>query len=87
MVIIRNVIHFLYVYRVLFLSYISTSKLKKKKNVIHFHVKEKRCKRKKKKENIINPSNYYYYYYNRLRIDYQRPADENLLRSFDDDKI
>lgn len=45
------------------------------------------CKRKKKKENIINPSNYYYYYYNRLRIDYQRPADENLLRNFDDDKI
>lgn len=44
------------------------------------------CKRKKKKQNIINPSNYYYYY-NRLRIDYQRPADENLLRSFDDDKI
>lgn len=42
------------------------------------------CKRKKKKENIINPSNYYY---NRLRIDYQRPADENFLRSFDDDKI
>lgn len=44
------------------------------------------CKRKKKKQNIINPSNYYYYY-NRLRIDYQRPADENFLRSFDDDKI
>lgn len=43
-------------------------------------------KRKKKKQNIINPSNYYYYY-NRLRIDYQRAADENFLRSFDDDKI